>query len=143
MAKIVLSEAAPSDETLAFSFAGVEEAFTPPFETDNSEALANAKAHPWLEVEYPEAAQVEGVYLTNQLSAADDHLSALNDHSNDPDAVAAELERRKAELEGATPLAVDAGLDQDEEVSTEDDRVNLTLAADEADPTTDDDGVRY
>lgn len=143
MAKIVLSEAAPSDETLAFSFAGVDEAFQPPFETDNAEALANAKAHPWLEVEYPEVDQAGGVFLNTQLSAADDHLSALNDTSNDPDAVREELERRQAELDGVTPLAVRSGLDQTEEVQTPDSRVNLTLAADEADPTTDDDKDRY
>lgn len=130
MAKIVLSDVAPKDDTLSFSL-GQESGIEVPYETDDRELLANANAHPWLEVEYDETQEAGGVFIDNQLSPADDHLSAVNDHSNDPDAVRAEIERRLAEVEDPTPLAVRSGLDQNEPVSVG--PVALTLAADEDD----------
>jgi hypothetical protein len=137
MAKIVLNDAAPSDDTLAFSFAGVEEAFQAPYETDNREAISNALAHPWLEVEYDAEDVVDPDEFDTRLRPEDDALSAVNDHSNDPDAVRAEIERRRAERGDVTPLAVEPTLDQDEPVK--EGPVAVTLAADE----TDEDGDSY
>jgi hypothetical protein len=132
MAKIVHSDAAPS-ESVHYVFAGVEFDLggrKKVYETDDAEALANAEAHPWLTVEYEEVEQVQGAYI-EQLKPEEDHLSlkgrAIN--PNDPD------EARKAEAakrgEDISPVAIDAGEDQTEVVTT--DGVAETLAADTSD----------
>jgi hypothetical protein len=128
MAKIVLSDAAPKGEPLRFSLANAEvEEF--PHETTDVVLLANAEAHPWLAVEYPEAEELSELAGELQLPAEDDILSAQNSVANDPDAVRAELERRKEG--GSDPVAIDAGLDQSDVVVTAS-GVAETVAADNA-----------
>jgi hypothetical protein len=131
MAEIVTNDLAPKDDTLTFSLANVE--FQTPYETDDRDVLANASVHPWLDVKYPEVPADEGVVFQNQPTPAEDPLSRVNDDSNDPAAVAAAREQAV----DPTPLAIDAGLDQDKIVKDDAD-INVTLAADEADPSTDD-----
>lgn len=97
MAKIVLSDAAPEDVG-TFSL-GNAEPFEAPYETHDRDVLANARAHPWLTVEADEVEEVGGLELDTRLTPAEDHLSSLNDHSNEPDVVRAENERRLAEFE--------------------------------------------
>lgn len=134
MAKIVLdTDTAPSDAK-HFSLANAN--FDVPYETDDPVVLSNAEAHPWLRVER-EVVLIEGTFRDNQVRPEDDPLSAFNSVANDPDAVRAEAERRAAEFEGRTPLAVDAGLDQDKAVTVGegDNEVAVTLEADDTDST--------
>jgi hypothetical protein len=128
MAKIVLSDDAPKGEPLRFSLANAEvEEF--PHETNDAVLLANAEAHPWLAVEHPEAEELSELAGELQLSPEDDFLSAQNSVANDPEAVRAELERRKER--NSDPVALDAGLDQDDVVVTSS-GVAETVAADNA-----------
>jgi hypothetical protein len=140
MAKIVHDEAAPS-EAVHYSFAGAEfdlEGAEASFETSDPAVISNAEAHPWLRVEREEAELVRGEY-TGFLAPEDDALSAVNSVANDPEAVRAELDRRDADFQ---PLAVEAGLDQDEEVI--EGGVSVTLAADDAvDQPSDDEGTEF
>ena len=129
MAKIVLSDDAPQGD-LRFSLANVE-IESLPFETNDSVILANAEAHPWLAVEYPEVKELSELVGELQIAPEDDALSAQNSIANDPDAVRAELERRR---EGdSAPVALDAGLDQDDVVVTRSGVAETVAAADATD----------
>lgn len=132
MANIVLSDVAPKDAS-HFSLANAN--FDVPFETDDPIVLANAEAHPWLKVERPEVEMLSGGFREVSVKPEDDALSAQNSVANDPDAVRAEQERRAAEEGTGTPLAVEAGLDQDkpQTVGEGDNEVAVTLAADDSD----------
>jgi hypothetical protein len=133
MATIVLSDEAPTDEgTLNFSLANAE--FEAPFETNDPVVLAGAEAHPWLSVEYPESAVVEGSFREPHVPAAEDSQSAQNSIANDPEAVAAAL--AEVDLTETGRLAVEAGLVQDTPQRVG--NVATTLAADEADEDADD-----
>lgn len=132
MAKIVPSDVAPSEVvhySLAnadFDLGGSGKGSKKAYETDSPAVIANAEAHPWLTVEHDPAAIIKGTYRET-LKPEDDVLSAVNDHSNDPDVVhAAEV----AAFEG-DPTAIESGKDQDKVVETG--GVDETLAADNAD----------
>lgn len=111
MAKIVLNESAPADlNSVSLGNAELDEF---PYETTNPEVLANATAHPWLDVEADE--QEEVVYTApDALDPKEDPLSAQNERAlsvNDPDAIRA-VEEAKAEAKA--PVALESGLDQNE-----------------------------
>lgn len=92
MANIVLSDEAPTGEgTLNFSLGNAE--FEAPYETNDAVVLAGAEAHPWLTVEYDEAAVVEGSFREPHVPAEEDSQSAQNSVANDPEAVRAALEQ--------------------------------------------------
>ena len=123
MATIVLSEEAPQDEPITFSLAGAEP-FEAPFESDNPTLLANAEAHPWLQVEHDEADLVEASAFEPSVDPTQDPLSAQYEGEVTKDSPAVE--------DQGTPLAVEAGLDQNESVTVGEGReVAVTLAADE------------
>lgn len=132
MAKIVTNELAPKDVQ---SFSLANENFEAPFETNDPVVISNAAAHPWLDVEYDKETAVAPQFVDRQVSPADDAHSAQNSVANDPKAVKAALEARDDLT--AMPLAVDAGLKQDkaETVGEGDDKVAVTIAADETDST--------
>lgn len=101
------------------------------FESDDRGLLASAASHPWLDVEYPEVDEEVYSRPSKSIPYREDPFSEYNDFSNDPEKVE-ETERGKYDST-ISPLAVEAGLDQSEEVVV-DDRVAVTLAAaDEAD----------
>lgn len=128
MAKIVLSDAAPKDaERLTFSLPGAEP-FEAPYESDSPIVLANAESHPWLKVERDEDGVVDPPSHSPSVDPREDRLSALYEGSDD-EAAPAEPE------EDVTPLAVEAGLDQNvaETVGEGDNETAVTLAADDAD----------
>ena len=131
MAKISLSDQAPSGEAVTFSFAGA--GFTlkgnETYESAAPAVVRAAESHPWLAVEHDKRALIRGTYR-DQIRPEDDPMSAVNDRSFDLDAIEAE-EAAKA-VEFGTPVAIDAALDQDKRVVTG--GVAETLAAD---PTTD------
>lgn len=128
MAKIVTNELAPKD-VKHFSLANAN--IEVPCETDDPVVLANASAHPWLTVEREPVPEVEGQFVDRQIKPEDDPMSYLNDDSNNPDAVRAHFEDQQSE--DATPLAVEAGKDQNKpEVEG---GVAVTLAADDTDST--------
>lgn len=111
MATIVLNESAPADLN-GVSLANAElDAF--PYETTDPEVIANATAHPWLDVEVEE--QPELAYASEAaLDPKEDPLSAQNERAlsvNDPDAVR-EVEEGKARTTAS--VAVESGLDQNE-----------------------------
>ena len=128
MAKIVLNDVAPKDQK-SFSLANAN--FEVPYETTDPVVLANARSHPWLEVEEDAAKGVKAQFVDRQVKPEDDAHSAINSVANDPDAVRAALEERDDLT--VVPLAVESGLDQDKRKfeGRGDDRVALTLAADE------------
>lgn len=131
MAKIVASDDAPKGK-FRFSLANVEIEKLP-YTTDDVTVIANAEVHPWLKVEQDVSEELADVDFNPfpQTLPEDDVLSAQNSKANDPKAVKAELDRRKALL-GGDVAAIDAGLDQNEVVET-DSGVDLTVAADKAD----------
>lgn len=135
MAKISLSDAAPTNEDIRFDFGG-DAQFTLNssarknaekfYETNDRAVLDNVRAHPWLTVEVEVVEPYVGA-LTPQLDPKDDHLSAAGTtvDFNDPEVARAAEE---AKLVSETPhVAIDAGLDQDEVVK--DGPVDKTLAA--------------
>lgn len=126
MAKIVLSDTAPSGQT-QFSTAQAE--FEVPYETSDPDILANARVHPWLEVveDEPDGVQTPDVYVLPQTTRFD---------ANDPEAVREELARRGLDEVAASRVAIDAALDQDEPVTVEPGIAVTTAAADAADTTT-------
>ena len=102
------------------------------FETDDRDALAAAEVHPWLTVEYDEAAQVNYEREDRSVPYAQDVLAAPNSVAFDPEAIREAEEAKRGVI--VQPLAVDAGLDQDKlkTVGRGDQKVSLTLAADDA-----------
>ncbi len=130
MATISQNDLAPA-EKVTYAFNGVEFELEGEgtYETTDNELIANARAHPWLTVEVPGADQLGGVYIGEHLAPEDDVLSGVNSKVNDPEAVLAELERRRSE-EAPNPLAVNAALRQTEVEFAG--RVAETLAAHDA-----------
>jgi hypothetical protein len=131
MALIVPSELAPAEE-VSFSFADGDLALGGggTYETDNRGLLAEAEAHPWLAVEYDEAEVAVATYRPDSVAPEDDALSALNSEAFDVAAI-----KRDRDLvlgdDGASVLALDAGLDQKEVLTSDDGAFNFTLAADD------------
>ena len=135
MAKIVLSELAPS-EAIHFSLANAEfdlggKSDAKAFETDDRVVIDNAVAHPWLDVEFPAVEEVAFEALDTRIPAADDSQGMYGPHANDafdPELIKAAEEAKIQDT--PQPLAIDSGLDQDKEVKTESGAAE-TLAADE------------
>lgn len=126
MAKIVASDEAPKGK-FRFSLAN-EEIEKLPYKTDDAVVLANAEAHPWLTVEREAVEELaEQGDPFPQVKAEDDALGHLNSVANDPKAVRDALVERGA----SAPVAIDAGLDQNEVVETKS-GVAETVAADKA-----------
>lgn len=126
MPMISHSELAP-DEAVTYSLGMVEfrlDGRTKSYETDNQDALANANAHPWLTVTYPEIKSVEGTF-TDQLSPEDDVLSSHNSIANDPAEIAKALAARTPKSD--SHVAIQSGLDQGVSVTVGD--TDLTIAA--------------
>lgn len=126
MAKIVLSEVAPSGEAIRFSL-GASEPFNlggsekKSLTTNDPALLADAAAHPWLTVEHDKVDAPEPVFRSASVNPEDDVLSAAyKGRATDADA---------PQAEEVPHVAIDAGKDQDEKVVTGE--VAETLAADE------------
>lgn len=136
MAKIALSTEAPKDvNCVSLANATVDEF---PFETDDPAVIGNAVSHPWLEVEVT-TEDAEATYRATAVDPKTDPLSAENPDSQlpfDHDAVAA-AEAAKAEQEA--PVAIEAGLDQDEVI--ESGGIAETIAADDSTPEQQEDEV--
>lgn len=127
MAKIVLSADAP-DEAKDFSLGNAE--ISVPYETDDPVIVANARSHPWLEVEVDATKSVIR-YRETSTDPKTDPLSAENPDALipfDEDAVA-EFEATKAE--SVAPVAVEAGADQDKKGRATAE-ISTTIAAAEA-----------
>lgn len=131
MAKILLSDRAPSGEAVTFSLAGTElfqlsgsESFT----TEDGVAIRAAESHPWLKVERDPESVVGGSYF-EQVAPADDALSAQNSVAFDVDKIRETEEAKREDL--GQPVAIQAGLKQDKPVVTG--GVAETLAADKND----------
>ena len=102
------------------------------FETDDRVALADAEAHPWLEVDYNIDEQPQFFSGTNAVAYEDDYLSAPNSVAFDPEAIRQVEEEKRGVV--STPTAINAGLDQGVKNPRGSNRfVNETLAADAAD----------
>ena len=129
MAKIVHSSLAPS-EKVTYSLGGTSFEInggnkTAAYETDDPQVVADARAHPWLDVVVPKAEQVEAP-PAHRLAPEDDILSAKHPDAKlafDADAAKAALVEQLA----VAPVAIDAGLDQDTKVVSGE--VAETLAA--------------
>lgn len=120
MAKIVPSSVAPSQPfrlvlaATSFDLDGSKK--TSSYETDDPTVLANARAHPWVDVQYPKADIVVGSYVPTT-DPKDDPLSAQHEDARkalDPEAARAALTEQLA----VNPVAIDAGLDQDKVVKS-------------------------
>jgi hypothetical protein len=136
MAKITLSDKAPA-EAVHFSLASVDfdlgGSGKKSYETYDTEVIGAARVHEWLDVEVPQADQVQGLFR-DQLSAEEDGMSAINSKANDPEAARAALAEDIAERD-EVPVVIDAGKVQTEPVLT--DGVAETLAADPTSKTSD------
>jgi DsbC/DsbD-like thiol-disulfide interchange protein len=135
MATIITNEHAPKEEaTYILPTATFDLAQGGSYETDDRRVLSDAEAHPWLEVEY--AAEETEVFERPSKSVPyeDDYLSAANSKAFDLDEV---RRTEEAKYGGDTNrLAVDAGLDQNEEVVSESGAFAYTLAGDDRDEAT-------
>jgi hypothetical protein len=126
MPTISHSELAP-DEAVTYSLGMAEfrlDGRTKSYETNDQDVIANANAHPWLTVTYPEVKVVEGSFA-DQLAPADDVLSATNSIANDP----AEIAKALAPEQDESHVAIQAGLDQGENVTVGDTDVTVAAAA--------------
>lgn len=130
MATIVPSELHPDEEVThqlaqdLFKLGGG----TDSYETDDRGVIANAIAHPWLEVEYADV-EVVGHYRPDTVAPAEDVLGAEASIAFDPDEIQKALEENVVVEESA--VAIESGLDQDKTV--EKGGIAFTLAADETD----------
>jgi len=117
MAQIVHSSLAPSEAVhYSLGSASFEVDGKTPFETDDPTVIANARAHPWLDVKMPEVEEID-IPVAQRLDPTKDPLSAQHPDARlafDPDAIRAAL----AENLVTAPVAIDAGLDQDTDVVT-------------------------
>lgn len=95
------------------------------YETDDPDVVLNAEAHPWLSVAYPEVEQIEGAYV-EQVAREDDPLSALTSIANDPAEIRKVEEAKRA---ARAPVAIDAGLDQEEKVEVGNTAVTIEAAS--------------
>lgn len=134
MAKIIPSDLAP-DEVVHYSLGAVEfdlggKSGSKSYETDDRAALSNAEAHPWLTVEYDKVEALDPAFYAPSIRPEDDIHSDQGPRAGDAfdiEKIKADLESRKQEV---SPLAVQSGLDQSEEVKVGD--VAETIAADDA-----------
>lgn len=133
MARIVLSDQAPTE---AIHFSLVNDEFIlggasdkKSYETDDRGVLAAAAEHPWLEVEQDEVKEAAVFAEDTRVAPEDDPLSDRHPNAAlafDAEAIAKfEAEKR----EGVSPVAINAGLDQDTPESTG--PVAETIAADD------------
>lgn len=138
MAKITHSDLAP-DEVVHYDLAGVEFELggsgKGSYETTDRTVIASAEIHPWLSVEYPKVELIQGQVRSTLADHPElDPLSGVGPNAgiaNDPEEIR-KIEEAKVEA-FATPLAVDANLDQGEAVTIGEDGaapVDVTLAAD-------------
>lgn len=135
-ATITPSELAPK-EKVRYSLVNAE-----PFELGSGDSkdvdvtdtvlLAAANDHPWLTVTYPEYEGNEAPAQNPHIDPKDDVLAAAHGSlANDPEAVAKDTAERPDLVDHHT--AIDAGLDQKEEVFIGlDDNIAQTLAAEDA-----------
>lgn len=139
MAKITHSDLAP-DEVVHYDLAGVEFELggsgKGSYETDDRVVLGSAEIHPWLSVEYPKVELIQG-RVRNTLA---DHPELDPMSGVGPNAgVAFDAEEirkvEEAKVQAfASPLAVDANLDQGEAITVGEEGatpVDVTLAADD------------
>lgn len=131
MAKIVLSDKAPTGESIHFSLGNADFDLKgkQSYKTDDRDLVANASSHPWLVVTPDEGLPVEPQYVP-QVDPKDDPLSAVNQQANDPAAIKAAQSAAEKE-DDLHPTAIDAGENQNKVVTTGD--VAETLAADDKD----------
>jgi hypothetical protein len=139
MAKIVLSDQAPSGESIHFSIGGVDfdlggsgKGTKKSYETTDRTVLSNAEATPWLSVEYDEAEQVVYERPDTRVAPEDDAQSILGPNANipfDPEEIR-KVEEQKAEDAGLIP-AFDANKDQDKPVVTGDVVAETVAATDD------------
>lgn len=128
MATIVPSKLHPDEEVThqlaqdSFQLGGGSDSY----ETDDRGVIANAIAHPWLEVEYSDV-EVEGHYRPDTIKPSEDVLGAEQSIAFDPDEIAAALEEATEVEESG--VAIESGLDQDK--SVEEGGIAFTLAADD------------
>ncbi len=135
-ATITTSDLAPSGK-IHYSLGG-----SAPFELESGgtkevalterELLACANDHPWLVVQYPDPEYFEVEVEDPHVRPEDDVLAAAHGSlANDPEEAAKVEAAKPSNVDHHT--AIDAGLDQNEEVYVgEDDNTAVTLAADEA-----------
>lgn len=107
------------------------------YETEDRVAISDAEAHPWLQVKHPEEVELSVQRAEKSVPYADDYLSAPNSKAFDADEIR-KIEEAKASDTG-TPLAVEAGLDQDKSVTSGEGehQIALTLEADDTTSTDD------
>lgn len=129
MAKIVPSENAP-DAQVHYSLGSASFDLGPggSYETDDREILSGGVAHPWLDVEFDPEVELGYVTAPAHVRPEDDVLSQQNSVAFDPDQVRADAPDEMVAL----PTAIDAGLDQSEEVTVG--TTAVTIAADDAQP---------
>jgi hypothetical protein len=131
MSKIVHSDVAPDDAEVFSLGQGPTVKITKSgsYETSDPVEIANAMAHPWLDVVQAKEDYDGGTWWPT-LAPEDDVLSAVNSKANDPKEVKKARDEFHARF--AVPAAViDAGLPQDKKIK--DDAGNSkTLAADAA-----------
>lgn len=89
------------------------------YETTDRDALAQAEAHPWLSVEYEAVEEAAYTRLSRSVPPSEDPFSAsyTGPDANaafDPERVRAAEEAKAADA--VQPIAVQAGLDQSEDV---------------------------
>lgn len=131
MAKIVPSSLAPSEPlrfTLAATSFELGGSKTSAYETDDPDVLIEARIHPWLDVQVDKVEAVEGLFV-QQLDPAKDPLSSAHENARlatDPEAA----RKFQAEQLLIDPVAIEAGLDQDEKVEAG--AIAQTFAAAEA-----------
>lgn len=126
MAKIVLSDQAPSGESIHFSLANVDfdlggsgKGSKKSYDTDDRTVLSNAAVHPWLAVEYDQVDEVGLAAPSTQVAPQDDVQSAAGPRANiafDADEIR-KVEEAKVNDVGAI-TGLNANLDQDEPVTT-------------------------
>lgn len=134
MATISSNDSAPA-EVVHYTFAAGDFKLggrSKKYETDDSQLISEAQAHPWLMVEEVVVEPVVGSYV-EQVLPKDDPLSRVNYTGNDPEMA------RKAEADKAADaeniVGIQAGLDQTEVVEVG--PVAQTIAADSTSKTSD------
>lgn len=139
MASIVPNENHPQ-ETILHSLGGSEYfelSAGGSFETDDRDLLSNASIHPWLDVEYDVEETEDFTVARPSLDPEDDALSSENDPSFDIERVRA-AHNAAIGVDDHTALAVESGLDQNEAVTSDDDKVAFTFAADDTEDEVED-----
>ena len=134
MATIRPNDNAP-DEQVKYCLGSVDFDLGPgdEYQTDDRAAIADASAHPWLEVEVPQVQELSEARASRSVPYEDDVLAAVNSEAFNFEKIKAEQEARAEVIE--SPVAIQAGLDQGKPV--EEGGVAVTLAADNSDEKTD------